>query len=160
MGTIVRRFVVTVLVMGLGAHALDACSCFSLPLKRAFMASTEVFVGTTVDERGFMRKDQSVLAAQRQFFVPTVATMHIERRIFGNATETQEVVLDSCGGLPKGQSYLVFASSGEKGTIQNHGCLSLPVAGNEKAVRLVQRRARFWTLQRRFREWVRALFAN
>jgi hypothetical protein len=121
-----RSFVVPILAICFGAPLLHACTCVSVPLKRAFMESDVVFAGTVVDERGFMRTDHNVPAGGRQFYVPAA--------------------------LATGDSVLVFASRYD-GTVQNRGCLSMSLKKAEPAIRQLQRRARFWRAQRRFRAW-------
>ncbi|HEX6098455.1 MAG TPA: hypothetical protein VF432_19215 [Thermoanaerobaculia bacterium] len=148
-----RSFVVPILAMCFGAPLLHACTCVTVPLKRAFMASDVVFAGTVVDERGFLRTDHNVpRGVQRQFFVPAVVTIRVDRRFLGSASDVQEVTLDSCGALPKGDFVLVFASR-HADTVQNRGCLSMSLKKAEPAIRQLQRRAWFWRAQRRFRAW-------
>lgn len=129
------------------------CSCITWPLRTSFIGATDVFVGTTVEDRGFTRRDPYDPA--RQLYVPTVAVMRVERRFLGAGAPQVEVRLDSCGGLPKGRPMLVFARR-DGDHIQNIGCQSVPLdQGGAEVVRRLQRRAWLWRVERRVLRWLR-----
>jgi hypothetical protein len=127
------------------------CTCITVPLRTAFIGATDVFVGTTVEDRGFTRTDP--YDRTRQIYVPTVAVMRVERRFLGAGPSRVEVHLDSCGGLPKGSAVLVFAHRDQEGRIFNQGCLSLPLKRGAGARRRLERRAWLWRVERRVRSW-------
>lgn len=143
---------VLLLLTCLYANNGRACTCVTVPLKRAFLGSDVVFVGTVIDERGFTRPDQSDREGKRQYFIPTDVVVRVQRSFVGGVEPMQEVRLDSCGVLTKGRAYLIFASR-HNDIPQNRGCLTQAVDDEKQTLRRVERRARMWRIERRFRNW-------